>query len=117
MPPIRLERLAADLGLALEGEGNTEIEGVASLDDAAGTDLAFVRGPAFVDRLVATRAGAVIAPPGLDTGGRPTLRSHQPGLDFARAVRLLVPERALPAGIDDTARVAEGVAKLRNWVL
>jgi UDP-3-O-[3-hydroxymyristoyl] glucosamine N-acyltransferase len=47
----------------------------------------------------------VIAPPGLDTGGRPAIRSPNPGLDFARAARRLVPAPAPPAGVHASAPI------------
>jgi UDP-3-O-[3-hydroxymyristoyl] glucosamine N-acyltransferase len=48
----------------------------------------------------------VIAPPGLDAGDRPVLRSARPDLDFARAVTLLVERDPTPPGVHPTAVVA-----------
>jgi len=105
-PAVRLGELAAHLGLEVEGDADVELRGVAALDRAGPGDLAFVRSPRFRKLLAETRAGAVIAPPGLDTGGRPTLRSLRPGLDFARAVRHVAPEPRREPGIHSTAWVA-----------
>jgi UDP-3-O-[3-hydroxymyristoyl] glucosamine N-acyltransferase len=65
-----------------------------------------VRSDRFARLLATTKAGAVIVPPGVDTGGRPAIRSPHPGLDFARAARRLVPETPAPAGVHPSAQVA-----------
>lgn len=109
--PIRLAKLAAELGRPCEGNGDVEIVGVAALEAAGPGELAFVGSARWAEVLAGTRAAAVIAPPELDTGGRPTIRSPQPRLDFARAARRLAPRpRPAPgvdprAWVDDDARV------------
>ncbi len=103
---MRLRDLATALGRPVEGDGEFRVRAVAALADAGPADLAFVRSPALARVLAASGAGALIAPPGLDTGGRPTLRSPRPDLDFARAVALLL-EREPPApGVHARASVA-----------
>ncbi len=102
---MRLAALAAALGCELEGDGSVELRGVASLATAGSGDLAFVRSGAHAAALAESGAAAVIAPPGLDTGGRPTLRSPRPGLDFARAVRRILPAPRPAPGVDPAAHV------------
>lgn len=101
--PIRLAQLAAELGRAVEGDGDVEIGGVASLEAANAGDLTFVRQDRYLRLLAESRATAVIAPPGVDTGKLPVIRSPQPGLDFARAARILVPAARPPAGVHPSA--------------
>jgi UDP-3-O-[3-hydroxymyristoyl] glucosamine N-acyltransferase len=48
----------------------------------------------------------VIAPPELDVGGRPAIRSAAPSLDFARAVGWVVPGPSPASGVHPTAVVA-----------
>ena len=62
--PLRLKELAAHLGREVEGDGDFAIEGVAALEDAGSGDLSFVRSERYAKPLAASRAGAVIAPPG-----------------------------------------------------
>jgi UDP-3-O-[3-hydroxymyristoyl] glucosamine N-acyltransferase len=107
-PSLRLKDLAAHLGREVEGDGDVEIGGAAALESAGPGDLSFVRSERYADRLAASRAGAVIAPPGVAVGDRPALRSDAPGLDFSRAVRLILPETSPPPGIHVTAAVAAG---------
>jgi UDP-3-O-[3-hydroxymyristoyl] glucosamine N-acyltransferase len=103
---IHLKDLAAQLGLELEGDADVELDGVAALADAGPGDLSFIRSASFAAQLAESRAGALIALPSLDVGGRPTLRSDDPSRDFYRAARILVPEDEAEPGIDPTARVA-----------
>jgi UDP-3-O-[3-hydroxymyristoyl] glucosamine N-acyltransferase len=104
----RLNDLGAHLGLRVEGDGEFAIVGIAGLEHAGPGDLSFVRSTRYAARLSGSRAGALIAPPGVAVGDRPVLRSDDPGLDFSRAVRWFRPEAAVAPGIHPTAVVAEG---------
>jgi len=101
----RLAELAAQLGLTLEGDAELRVGGVASLEDAGEDDLVFVRSEQFVPALLASRARAVVAPVGIDVGGRSALRSPDAGRDFYRAVRVLVPTPAPKPGVHPSAVV------------
>jgi UDP-3-O-[3-hydroxymyristoyl] glucosamine N-acyltransferase len=104
--PLRLNELAAHLGREVEGDGDFEIEGVAGLEGAGPGDLSFARSERYADQLASSRAGAGIAPPGVAVGERPAIRSDDPGLDFSRAVRWILPEAPVCPGIHPTAVVA-----------
>ena len=103
--PVRLADLAAALGRTVEGDGEVLIRGVAALEKASGDDLAFVRSAAFVAAARASKAGALILPPGLDIQHPASIVSPNPGLDFARAVERLVSRPTPPAGISQGAVV------------
>jgi UDP-3-O-[3-hydroxymyristoyl] glucosamine N-acyltransferase len=103
---ITLGELASRLGRAVEGDADFVVRGIASLDDAGPGDLVFVRGGRFAEAFAKSSAGAAITVPSVDTGGRPTIRSPRPDLDFARAVALLVERARPPAGIHPNAVVA-----------
>lgn len=103
--PLRLAEIAAKLGCEVVSGGDTLVTGVAALADAGPGDLSFVRSRQYAAALGDSAAGAVIAPDGLETGSRPTIRSLDPSLDFARAVSLIVESpRPLP-GIHPSAVV------------
>jgi UDP-3-O-[3-hydroxymyristoyl] glucosamine N-acyltransferase len=104
---IRLKDLAAQLGLEVEGDADVVLAGVASLDDAGPEDLSFVRSERLAEKLATTRAGALVALPGLDLFGRPALRSPDPSRDFYRAARVLVPEPRFEASVDPSACIAD----------
>jgi UDP-3-O-[3-hydroxymyristoyl] glucosamine N-acyltransferase len=106
--PLRLKDLGAHLGREVEGDGEFEIEGVAGLENAGSGDLSYVRSERYANQLAASRAGAVIAPAFVAVGDRPVIRSDEPGLDFSRAVRWILPEAPPRSGIHPTAAVADG---------
>jgi UDP-3-O-[3-hydroxymyristoyl] glucosamine N-acyltransferase len=106
---MRLGELAERLGgRPVEGDASVELVGAASLEEGGAAQLGFVRGPEQAAALEASAVGAVIAPAGVGVGRRPVIRSPMPSLDFARAVRLLVPPRCPPPGVHPRAFVAEG---------
>jgi UDP-3-O-[3-hydroxymyristoyl] glucosamine N-acyltransferase len=103
---VRLGDLASQLGLALEGDPDREVTGVASLDAAGADDLVFVRAAAYAALLDRCPARAVVAPPDLPVGDRSALRSSDPSRDFYRAARILVPEPEVKSGIHPSAVIA-----------
>ncbi|MEE8580248.1 MAG: UDP-3-O-(3-hydroxymyristoyl)glucosamine N-acyltransferase [Myxococcota bacterium] len=119
--PIRLAEIATDLGREVRGDGDFLVAGVGSLESAGESDLAYVRSAKWAPLVGSTRAGALIVPDGVDPGERPSICSPNPALDFARAVRRLVPRPELPghvhvdavlapdAKVDPSASIAAGV--------
>jgi UDP-3-O-[3-hydroxymyristoyl] glucosamine N-acyltransferase len=103
--PTRIADLAASLGCSYEGDGERTVEGVASLSEAGPNDLGFVRSDKLGVELAASKAGALIAPAGVDVGGRPVIRSANPGLHFGRAVRLIRPPVVPETGVHASAQV------------
>ena len=104
--PTPLGELAAALGRPCEGDPGFSVRGVATLEAAGASDLVFVRSSRYAEVLARSSAGAAIAPPGVETGGRPTIRSPRPDLDFARAVAHLQGDAPAPPGIHPSAVVA-----------
>jgi UDP-3-O-[3-hydroxymyristoyl] glucosamine N-acyltransferase len=111
---MRLEEIAARLNCRLDGPGDIEITGVAGMEEATSNELTFLANRKYRAKLRSTRAGAVIL--GLDEPppGRPTLRSDNPYLAFARALEIFSPPQKHQAGIHPTAVIAEGVKVGRN---
>ena len=106
--PVRLERLARTIGCEVEGDASLEIRGFASLAQAGADDLVFVRDRAHLAALAASRARAVVAPPGLDVHGRSALRSPRPAHDFSRLMQRFLPADRPAAGIAAGALVDPG---------
>lgn len=107
---IDLQTLADRLGLELRGNAEIEISGVASLPSATAGDLCFIQDREYLERLAASRCGAVIVPAELaaEAGERPVLLAADPYYSFVAAIALLRPPAPLPATIDDSARIAPG---------
>jgi UDP-3-O-[3-hydroxymyristoyl] glucosamine N-acyltransferase len=106
--------IARRLGAELRGDASLAIAGMASLEAATSTDIAFVAGGRHARQLAATRAGCVIVPPSLAEADGPATRLvvPDPYLAFARltqwwAARRGVRERP-PAGVHATAVVEAG---------
>ena len=118
--PLTLASLAAYLGVSVEGEASTRIAGFGSIGEAQPDELTFLRDARHVPALADSRACAVIAPPGIEIGDRPVVRSPRPAHDFSRSIERFVPRRRPPIGIapgahvdsrahvDPTASVASG---------
>jgi UDP-3-O-[3-hydroxymyristoyl] glucosamine N-acyltransferase len=104
--PIRLAELADLLERPFEGDGGLVIEGVAALEHAGPGDLAWVGTERWAEVAARSKAGAVIAPGGLDVGARAVIRSPDPRLDFARAVRHVRPAPRPAPGVDPASTVA-----------
>ncbi len=103
---MELRELANALGgLTVDGDESFQVDGVASLDDAGQSDLGFVRDDVVAATLGGRAVGALIAPHGIEVGGRPAIRSANPSLDFARATGLLHPAPKPPRGIHPRAFV------------
>jgi len=101
---VKLAELAERLGCELRGDGEIEVTGVASLEQAGPGDVAFLANPRYAVHLKTTRAAVVILAPGADAGG-PCLLTDNPYLAFARAVALLRPPPRARPGVHATAQV------------
>ncbi|MFN8545898.1 MAG: UDP-3-O-(3-hydroxymyristoyl)glucosamine N-acyltransferase [Candidatus Binatia bacterium] len=103
---MKLAEIAARVGCRLDGDGDVEITGVASLDDAAPGTLTFLADRRHAPKLATTRAAAVIV--GVDQGAiaLPALRAPHPYVAFVAAVELLHPAVRPAAGVHPTALIA-----------
>jgi UDP-3-O-[3-hydroxymyristoyl] glucosamine N-acyltransferase len=102
---VTVGELARRLECPVEGDDGVEINGIAKIETAGPGDLTFLANPKFVSALSTTKAGAIIAPPGVDGAPCPVIRSANPYLTFGRAADLLVPSEPVPTGIHSTAIV------------
>ncbi len=103
---MKLAELAALLRCDLEGDGDVEIAGAASLEDATPGMITFAVNARRAAALAESHAAAAILPPGAPSHGKPALRSPLPQLVFARALRALHPAPKVRPGIHPTALVA-----------
>jgi UDP-3-O-[3-hydroxymyristoyl] glucosamine N-acyltransferase len=103
---VKISELADRLGgRPVEGDASREVRGVAALDGGGPDDLGFLRSAKNAAGLAGSRIGAVIAPPGVDVGGRTVIRSPSPNLDLARAAKILAPGAAAAPGVHSRAFV------------
>ena len=102
-----LAEIVARLGGEAVGEVSAPLTGVATLDSAGPSQIAFLANPRYRGRVATTRAGAVILGPGdRDAGRMPRIVTDNPYAYYARAVGLFHPEPQPTPGTHDTAQVA-----------
>jgi len=101
---MKLAQIASALGARLEnGSPDTEVTGVAGIEEASSGQLTFVANPKYASAARKTKASAVIVAedfPAIATG---MLRSKNPYLAFARAIALFHPAPQYAPGIHPTA--------------
>jgi UDP-3-O-[3-hydroxymyristoyl] glucosamine N-acyltransferase len=106
---VRVRELAEWLAATFEGDGEKELTGVAPLETAGSTELAFVGNRKAAQQAQASAAGCLIVP--LDfpnPGGRTVIRVAEPRTACARAVARFHPPPPLTPGIHPTAVIDPG---------
>jgi len=107
---MTLRELAQALGAELVGgDPSTQVLGVSGLDNAAPGYVAYAEDGRRQEQGESTEAVALIAPLGLEPGGKPLLRVANPRLAYARALGLLSPQTRPAPGLHPTAVIGEGV--------
>ena len=102
-----LAEIVARLGGEAVGEVSAPLTGVATLDSAGPSQIAFLANPRYRGRVATTRAGAVILGPGdRDAGRMPRIVTDNPYAYYARTVGLFHPEPQPAPGTHPTAQVA-----------
>ena len=104
---MKLGDLARELNCELRGSLETEIDGVAGIEEATATQLTFVSNPKYYSKIPSTRAGAIVVSRDAPDTGLPTLLSDNPYLAFARAIPLFYRPPSVTPGIHPTAIIAE----------
>jgi UDP-3-O-[3-hydroxymyristoyl] glucosamine N-acyltransferase len=104
---MKLGDLARELNCELRGSPETEIDGVAGIEEATATQLTFVSNPKYHSKIPSTRAGAIVVSRDAPDTGLPTLLSDNPYLAFARAIPLFYRPPSVTPGIHPTAIIAE----------
>jgi UDP-3-O-[3-hydroxymyristoyl] glucosamine N-acyltransferase len=103
---MRVDQLARLLDAETDGDGSCEIRGVAALDRAGPEDLAFAEGERALARVLESRAGCVLVPPGMTVPHHTTLRVVHPKLALIRAAQVLLPAPPPSPGIHPTSVIA-----------
>ena len=110
---MAIEKTVAELAQLLEaqagGDLQARISGAASLSAAQESDLSFVESERNAPEALASRAGCLLAPPGVDLPGRTMIRVRNPRFAMARAMEILHPQPPPKPGIHATAQIGDGV--------
>ncbi|WP_446743274.1 UDP-3-O-(3-hydroxymyristoyl)glucosamine N-acyltransferase [Silvibacterium acidisoli] len=102
---MKLQELARMLGAECVGDPETEITGVAGIEEAGPTEVTFVANPRYAMLAKTTEAGAIIVAPDFPETVSATLRTKNPYLAFAKAVQVFYQEPVYAPGIHPSAVV------------
>ena len=106
---MKVSAIAELLHGQLAGDSSLEIQGVAALEGAGPTELAYVESSRALASAAQSRAGCLVVPVGATLAGRTTIAVSHPKLALAQAAEALHPAPAPPPGIHPTAVVAPDV--------
>ena len=104
---MKVEAIARLLGGNLSGDGEKEIVGIAGLERAGPSDLAFADGERALRRAAASGAGCVLIPASATLPDKTAIAVKHPKLALIRAAEALLPKMPVTAGVHATAIVAE----------
>ena len=103
---MKLSEIASRLGARLEnGSPDTEISGVAGIEEAGEHQLTFIANRKYAAAARTTRASAVIVSEDFPAGATAVLRSKNPYLAFARALEVFYQPPQYAPGMHPTAVV------------
>ena len=99
---MKLSKLAQSLHARIEnGASDTEITGVAGIEEAGPGQVTFVANPKYAAAARTTAASAVIVSEDFPIETRTVLRSKNPYFAFARAIELFYQAPGYAPGIPD----------------
>lgn len=110
-----VKEIADFLGGSVQGNGDTVIAGLGTLETAGPLALTFLANPRYAAKVAETAAGAVLMAPGGERYGRTAIEVANPYLGFAKLLTLFYtqPHQALGvlpgAQVSDSAILGEGV--------
>jgi UDP-3-O-[3-hydroxymyristoyl] glucosamine N-acyltransferase len=103
---MKLSQLSSTLGARLDnGSPDTEITGVAGIEEAGAGHVTFVANPKYAAAVRTTKASAVIVDENFPSASTAFLRSKNPYLAFARAIELFYQPPQYAPGVHPTAAV------------
>ena len=101
---MKLSAIAQAIGARLDhGSLDTEITGVAGIEDAAPGEITFVSNPKYAAMARTTKASAIIVTEDFPSVSTALLRSKNPYLDFARVLELFYQPPRYAPGLHSTA--------------
>ncbi len=102
----KLSELAEFVGGTVIGDGDVEISGVASIDEAKTGEITFIANSRYLRKLGETRASAVIVPKEVKSADKPLICTGNSHLAFVKILTLFSAKPYQPKGIDPNARIS-----------
>ena len=106
---ITARDLAEQLGGVLEGDGDVEVSGVASIAVASATDVTFAESAESCALAFASVAGVILVSQGAPSSTKTLIRVPSCREAFAAVMTIFHPARLYAPGIDPSARLGAGV--------
>jgi len=112
---MKLGQIASTLSVKLEnGSPDTEISGVAGIEEAGPGQLTFLANPKYAAAAKTTKATAIIVAEDFPALSAATLRSRNPYLSFARALELFYRPPRYAIGVHSTAVIHDSAKIGKN---
>ncbi len=102
----KLKELAQWVDGTVVGDGEMEISGVASIEDARVGEIAFIASPKYLPKLKGTKASAIIVSKEVSQADKPLLCVSNPHLAFAKILTFFSDKPYEPKGIDSHAWIS-----------
>ncbi len=102
----KLNELAQWVDGTVVGDGETEISGVAAIEEARAGEITFVASPKYLPKLRETNASAIIVSKEVTQADKPLLCVTHPQLAFVKILTLFFQKPYQPAGIDSNAWIS-----------
>ena len=102
----KLKELAEFVGGTVVGDGEVEISGVASIDEAEAGQITFIAHPKYLRKLGETRASAIIVSKEVAANDKSLICTANPQLAFIKILTLFFAKPYQSKGIDPNARIS-----------
>jgi UDP-3-O-[3-hydroxymyristoyl] glucosamine N-acyltransferase len=106
---MTVRELAALLHATFEGDGEREIDGVASVESASARQISFAAGKRAGELAAASQAGCLLVAPDFAADARTVIRVKDPRAAFARVIAQFHPPEPVLPGVHPSAVIAERV--------
>lgn len=106
---MTVRELASLLQASFEGEGDRELDGVASVESAGIRQISFAAGKRATELATASDAGCLLVTNDFAAQPRTIIRVKDPRAAFARVIAHFHPPERIVAGVHPSAVIAEGV--------
>lgn len=106
---ISARALAEQLGGTIEGDGDVQVTGVASIAQASATDVTFAESVENCAQAYASVAGVILVRHGAPPSAKTLIRVKSCREAFAMAMGIFHPPKQYPGGIDPSAHIGAAV--------
>lgn len=113
----RIAEIAALIGGTIIGDETTLITGLRPFDEAGDHDLTFVAHPKYFKMLAASRAAAILAPPGTEADGKNLIWVSDPYAAFAKMLGVFHPVNHGRSGVSPDAFIEDGAEVSQQAIL